>query len=197
MKAWTLSIAAVVIAQCAAAHAEGTVLVKAVTTYNQLPAKVHMLAFGTTGDAPGQKVTHLPSWLGEAGLTDLEAFAAAAAFGVYGNDYLVNYRSRKWGTGAEIAGYVADTVLANTDRGRGNRLPDAGTTVPPSRELVEWRRTRLLGTLKDMGTCSGALAAAVRKVTALRVADDATRLLAKAQRDLGAAALPPDNSCLS
>jgi hypothetical protein len=197
MKAWNLSIAAIVIAQCAAAHAADAVLMNAITTYNQLPAKVYTLAFGTTDGAPGQKVTRLPSWLGEAGLTDREAFAAAAAFGVYGNDYLVNYRSRKWGKGAEIAGYVADTVLTNTDRGRGNRLPDAGTNVPPSRELVEWRRTRLLGTLKDMGTCSGALAAAVRKATALRVADDATRLLAKAQRDLGAAALPPDDSCLS
>jgi hypothetical protein len=197
MKAWTLSIAAMVISPCAAAHAEDAALVKAVKTYNQLPAKAYTLAFGTKDDAPGQQVTRLPSWLGEAGLTDREAFAAAAAFGVYGNDYLANYRSRKWGTGAEIAGYVADTLLTNTDRGRGTRLPDAGTNVPPSRELVEWRRTLLLGTLKDLGTCSGALAAAVRKTTALRVADDATRLLAKAQRDLGAAALPPDNSCLS
>ena len=197
MKAWTLSIAAMVVAQCAAAHAEDAVLVKAVTAYNQLPAKVHTLAFGTNEDAPGQQVTHLPSWLGQAGLTDREASATAAAFGVYGNDYLVNYRSRKWGKGAEVAGYVTEAVLANTGRGRGNKLPDAGTNVAPSRELVEWRRTRMLGTLKDLGTCSGALAAAVRKATALRVADDATRLLAKAQRDLGAAALPPDNSCLS
>lgn len=197
MKAWTLSIAAMVVAQCAAAHAEDAVLAKAVTTYNQLPAKVHTLAFGTAEGAPGQRVTRLPSWLGEAGLTDHEAFAAAAAFGVYGNDYLVNYRSRKWGKGAEIAGFVAETVLDGTAQGRGKTLPDAGSNLAPSRELVEWRRTRLLGTLKDLGTCSGALAAAVRKATALRVADDATRLLAKAQRDLGAAALPPDNSCLS
>jgi hypothetical protein len=197
MKAWTLSITAMIIAQCAAAHADDTVLMKAVTTYNQLPAKVHTLAFGTTDGAPGQNVTRLPSWLGDAGLTDREAFAAAAAFGVYGTDYLINYRSRRWGKGAEIAGYMANTVLTNTDRGRGNTLPDAGTNVPPSRELVEWRRTRLLGMLKDMGTCSGALATAVRKATALRVADDATRLLAKAQRDLGAAALPPDDSCLA
>ena len=194
MKALTLALA---IALCTNAYADEATLTKAIATYNQLPAKVYTVAFGGADIAPEPHAIRIPAWLAQAGLTDREATATAAAFGVYGDNYQTNYRSRNWGTGASVAGYVVDTVLTNTAHGRGNKLPDAGSNVAPSRELVEWRRTRLLGTLKDLGTCSGALAIAVRKATALRVADDATRLLAKAQRDLGAAALPPDNSCLS
>ena len=194
MKALTLALA---IALCANAYANEATLAKAIATYNQLPAKAHTLAFGTANTAPDQQATRVPAWLAQVGLTEREATATAAAFGVYGDNYQTNYRSRNWGTGASVAGYVVDTVLTNTAHGRGNKLPDAGSNVAPSRELIEWRRTRLLSTLKELGTCSGALATAVRKAATLRVADDATRLLAKAQRDLGAAALPPDNSCLS
>jgi hypothetical protein len=194
MKALIFSLA---ISLCTVAQADEAALSRAIANYNQLPAKAHTLAFGTANAAPEQHATRVPAWLSDAGLTDREATAAAAAFGVYGNDYQTNYRSRNWGTGASIAGAVAETLVNNTGRGRGNRLPDAGSNRAPSRELIEWRRTRLLSVMKDMGTCSGALAAAVRKASALRVADDATLLLAKAQRDLGAAALPPDNSCLS
>lgn len=196
MKAFPLLIAAVAIAYGAPASATDATLLKAVADYNQLPAKVHVLAFGADGDAVGQRATRVPAWLADIDLTDHEARATAVAFGIYGDDYQINYRSREWSTGAWIAGGVAETVLSGRILQGAASFPDAQPNLAPSRALTEGRRSKLLGTFHDMGTCSGALALVVRKATALRPADDATRLLAKAQRDLGAAALPPDDSCL-
>ncbi len=197
MKPLTLSIAMVALTQVTTARADEATLVKAIATYNQLPAKGHTLTFDADKTAPDPRATRIPAWLAQVGLTDREAAATAAAFGVYGNSYQINYRSRNWGTGASVAGYVAETVVNNTGKGRSNKLPDAGSNVAPSRELIEARRSSLLSAMKDMSTCSGALVRAVQKTAKVRVGDDATRLLAKAQRDLGAAALPPDDSCLS
>lgn len=197
MKLITIGIAAALSAVCTAAHAEGGTLSKAVATYNDLPSRLHVLAIDPVNAAAGSKTTRLPGWLASADLSDKEAAATAAAFGVYGDGFDLNYRSRAWTKGAVAAGWVAETLSNSFRLSGGQPLPDAGSNLAPSRELIETRRASLNLALKNMGTCSGALARAVQKTAKLRTGDDATRLLAKAQRDLGAAALPPDDSCLS
>jgi hypothetical protein len=175
-----------------AASAGDATLANAVVAYNALPSKDRVLAVAPVTLAPGAQVTQLPAWLAEAGLTGQEAAATAAAFGVYGERYSLNYQTRRWGTAAKVAAGVTDALL----RSPGG-LPDALPHEPPARDLTEARRTALLRMMGDMGTCSGALVRAAQKTAKLRLGDDATRLLAKAKQDLGAAALPPDDSCLS
>jgi hypothetical protein len=184
-------LGATLLAMATAASAADATLAKAVAAYNALPSNARVLAVAPAVVAPGARVTQLPAWLTDAGLTEKEAAATAAAFGVYGEKYMLNYQTRRWGTAAKIAGGVTDAILSPTAG-----LPDAMPKEPPARELTDGRRTALLRAMANMGTCSGALVRAAQKTAKLRVGDDATRLLVKAQRDLGAAALPPDDSCL-
>jgi len=175
-----------------AANAQDATLAKAVATYNELPTRARVLAVAPTAVTPGTRITRLPEWLAQAGLTAQEAAATAAAFGVYGEKYMLNYQSQRWATAAKIAGYAAEVFAGQTEG-----LPPALPNEAPSRELTEARRTALIRTLRDMGSCSGALVRAANKAAGLRAGDDATLLLAKARRDLGATALPPDDSCLA
>jgi hypothetical protein len=186
------ALGAILLTMATAANAEDATLAKAVAAYNALPSKARVLAVAPATVAPGAQVTQLPAWLTQAELTKQEAAATAVAFGVYGDKYMLNYQTRRWGTGAKIAGGAADAVLRPTAA-----LPDAMPNEPPARELTDGRRTALLRAMTDMGTCSGALVRAANKAAELRSADDATRLLSKARRDLGASAMPPDDSCLS
>ncbi len=197
MKLVTIGIAAALTVVATTAHADGSALAKAVATYNDLPSRLRLLSIDAVHEAPGSGTTRLPEWLTKANLSDQEAAATAVAFGVYGEGFIVNYRSREWSKEAVAAGWVADTVTNSLKLRHGSGLLDAGSNLAPSRELIEARRASLLSAMKDMATCSGALVRAVQKTAKLRTGDDATRLLAKAQRDLGAAALPPDDSCLS
>ena len=192
MKRSKAAAVAIFLTAATSASANDTMLAKAVAVYNDLPAKARVLSLASITATPDARVTQLPAWLTQADLTKQEAAAVAAAFGVYGDGYRSNYQSRRWGTGAKVAGLVAETLLRPTAQ-----LPDAMPNEAPARALTEARRTRLLGTMTAMATCSGALVRAAGKLTALRAADDATRLLIKARQDLGAAALPPDDSCLS
>ena len=173
------------------ANAGDATLAKAIAAYNALPSKARVLAVAPTTVAPGARITQVPVWLTQVDLTEKEAAATAAAFGVYGDGYQLDYQTRRWGAGATAAGYVADAVLAPTAG-----LPDAMPNEPPAPDLTDGRRTALLGAMKDLGSCSGALVSAANKAASRRAGDDAKRLLIKARRDLGASALPPDNSCL-
>jgi hypothetical protein len=196
MKAFALTLTTLAMTLSTAAGASEATLIAAVARYNDLPSKARVLAIEPRGDASTPRVTKLPVWLTQLGLTDREAAATVAAFGVYGEDYQVNFQSRNWSGRAVAAGWVADMVATNTRNGSGP-YPDARSNLAPSRELTELRRAKLLGSLRELGTCTGALATAVRKASVAKVSDDATQLLVKAQRDLGANALPPDDSCLS
>ncbi len=196
MKLVTISIVAALSVVGTAAHADGPALAKAVATYNGLPSRLRVLAIDPVSEVPGSRTTRLPEWLTKANLSDKEAAATAAAFGVYGDGFRANYRSREWSKGAVAAGWAAETLGNSLKASGGGPLPTAESNLAPSRELTETRRTALLSAMSDMGTCSGALVRAAQKTARLRVGDDATRLLVKAQRDLGAAALPPDDSCL-
>jgi hypothetical protein len=197
MKLGTIGIAAVLSVAATTAHADEAALAKAVTNYNNLPSRARVLAVEPLNTVPGTGATRLPGWLAKANLNDKEAAATVAAFGVYGNDFRANYRSREWSKEAVTAGWVADTLSTSLNARHGSGLPDAESNLAPSRALTEVRRASLLSAMMDMGTCSGALVRAAQKAARLRTGDDATRLLVKAQRDLGAAALPPDDSCLS
>ena len=197
MKLALVSIATALSVVGTAAHADEAVLSKAVASYNALPSRMRTLAIDSGDNVLDSRTTKLPGWLAKANLNDKEAAATAAAFGVYGNGFRVNYRSREWSKEAVAAGWVADTLGNSLNANHGSGLPDAGSNLAPSRELIEGRRAALLSMMRDMGTCSGALAQAAQKTAKLRPTDEAARLLAKAQRDLGAAALPPDDSCLS
>ncbi len=185
-------LGAILLAMTTVASAKDATLAKAVAAYNILPSNVRLLAVAPAVIAPGARVTQLPAWLAEAGLSEKEAAATVAAFGVYGEKYMLNYQTRRWGAAAKIAGGVTEAIFSPT-----GRLPDALPNEPPARELADGRRTALLGAMRDMGTCSGALVQALNKAVRLRAADDATRLLTMARRDLGASAYPPDESCLS
>ena len=178
MKLITIGIAAALSAVCAAAHADGSTLSKAVATYNDLPSRLRVLAIDPVIEAPGISITRLPEWLASASLNEKEAAATAAAFGVYGDGFRVDYRSREWSTGAVAAGWVAETLSNSLKLSGGQSLPDAGSNLAPSRELIEARRASLILAMRDMGTCSGALVRAVQKTAKLRTSDDATRLLA-------------------
>jgi len=191
-----ISIAVTLSGLATTAQADEAALANAVAAYNALPSRTRGLAFASTEATPGQKVTSLPGWLAEARLTDREAAATAAAYGVYGNDFGINFRSRNWSTAEVIAGTVVDVVAYSVGANRAQELPPAGFDVAPSRALTEGRRTALLSALNDMQSCTGALVRAQQKLSKLRASDDATRLLLKAQRDLGATALPPDDACL-
>ncbi len=197
MKFVTIGIATALSVVATAAQADSGALAKAVSTYNDLPSRLRVLAIDPVDEAPGSGTTRLPEWLAKADLSDKEAAATAAAFGVYGNGFRVNYRSRNWSKGAVAAGWVAETLSDSFKLSGGQSVPDADLNLAPSRELVEARRASLILAMKNMGTCSGALVRATQKTARLRAGDEATRLLAKAKRDLGAAALPPDDSCLS
>jgi hypothetical protein len=196
IRAVALTLTSFAIALSTTAGAGGSTLATAITRYNDLPLKARVLTLETGNAAPGSSATRVPAWLTQLQLTDREATATVAAFGVYGNDYQVNYQSRNWSRRAVAAGWIADTIATNTGRGSGP-YPDAQPNLAPSRELTELRRAKLLSSLRELGTCTGALATVVRKAAAVNASDDATRLLVKAQRDLGANALPPDDSCLS
>ena len=113
-------LGATMLAMATAATAGDATLAKAVAAYNALPTNARVLAVAPAAIAPGSRVTQLPAWLAEADLTDKEAAATAAAFGVYGERYMLNYQTRRWGTAAKIAGGVADAVLPPTAG-----LPDA------------------------------------------------------------------------
>lgn len=178
------------------ADASEATLAKAVTAYNNLPSKTYEIAIEADRPPTSRQVVALPIWLAKADLDDKEAAATAAAFGVYGNAFDVNYRSRKWNNKEKAAAWVAETLATWSNPNQAPMLPDAGATGTPSLGLTEGRRAALLSTMSKLGTCSGALMRAVQKTSKLRASDDASRLLAKAQRDLGAAALPPDDSCL-
>jgi hypothetical protein len=195
MRVFALTLTAAALALSSTAGASDATLSTAVARYNGSPSKARNLALQTGSEAPGAGVTRLPAWLTQLNLSDREAAATVAAFGVYGDNYQANFQSRKWSRRALAAGWVVDTIATNTGRGNGP-YPDAQPNLAPSRELTERRRTKLLGSLRELGTCTGALATAVRKAAAMKVSDDATRLLVKAQRDLGATAFPPDESCL-
>jgi hypothetical protein len=197
MKRLTFSIAAMAITLGASAQAGDATLIKAVAAYNDLPSRPRLLAFGPAPVTPGNRIMQLPDWLAQLDLNDREAAAAVAAFGVYGDEYARNYRSRTWGRGPVIAGTAAEILADSVGLRRSGPYPDAAPNEPPSRDLTEQRRIKLLSTIRDLGSCSGALVAVARKVAALRGSSEATRLLAKAKRDLGATALPPDDSCLS
>jgi hypothetical protein len=179
------------------ACADEATLAKAILAYNELPSSLRKISVEPVDAVPGDKTTRLPAWLTKVDLNDKEAAATAAAFGVYGDGFRANYRSRNWSRSAVAAGWVAETLSNSFKLSGGQSLPDAGSNLAPSRELIEARRRSLISAMNDMGTCSGALVRAAQKTAKVRTADDATRLLAKAKRDLGASVLPPDDSCLT
>jgi hypothetical protein len=166
----------------------------AAVRYNKLDGIVAPVAIGARPDNATEKPFIVPAWTKALALQPAEAAALVA---------LAEFRERrtdrrKWTAPEYLAGLVLDNATnarqsnggyPGIDPNRGEPPLVAGDGIPAT--------TRYQRRLTQLGSCTGAFASGLAKLSSARPSDDFTQFAFRVRQRLGTVMLPPDSSCVS
>jgi hypothetical protein len=161
--------------------------------YNKLDGIPAAVAIGARPDSAAGKPFVVPAWTKELALQPVEAAALVA---------LAEFRERranrrKWTVPEYLAGFALEnathggkssTSYPGIDPNRGEPPFFAGDGIPAT--------TRYQRRLTQLGSCTGALASGLAKLSGARPSDDFTQFAFRVRQRLGTSMLPPDSSCV-
>jgi hypothetical protein len=161
--------------------------------YNKLDGIPAPVAIGTRPDNALSKPFIVPVWAKDLALQPTEA-AALVALGEFRER---RPNRRKWTAPEYLAGLALETATRAGQSNAGYPGIDPNRGEPP---LVGGggipATTRYQRRLTELGSCTGALASGLAKLSGTRPSDDFTQFAFHVRQRLGTAMLPPDSSCV-
>jgi hypothetical protein len=162
--------------------------------YNKLDGVAVPVAIGAMPENSARKPFVVPGWTKEIALQPVEA-AALVALGEFRE---VRLNRRKWTAPEYVAGWALENATQSGKSTAGYQGIDPNRGEAP---LVGYNgitaMTRYQRRLGQLGSCTGALASGLAKLSAARPSDDFTQFAFRMRQRLGTAMLPPDSSCMT
>jgi hypothetical protein len=162
--------------------------------YNKLEGVAVPVAIGAMPESALRKPFIVPAWTKDIALQPAEA-AALVALGEF-RERRAN--RRKWTAAEYVAGWALENVAQSGQSTAGYPGIDPNRGEPPvvssgaAPSTIRYQRR-----LGQLGSCTGALASGLAKLSAARPSDDFTQFAFRMRQRLGTAMLPPDSSCMS
>lgn len=161
--------------------------------YNKLDGVVLPVAISIIPEKAVRKQFVLPAWTRDIMFQPAEA-TALVALGEFRES---RPNRRKWTAPEYVAGWALENATQGQSRSnypgidpnRGEPPLLAGDKTPPT---IRYQRR-----LGQLGSCTGALASGLAKLSAAKPSDDFTQFAFRVRQQLGTVMLPPDSSCMT